>query len=193
MAAEILRQQSSNQSVQVNTEDNINVADHRNDSITQWHTSQQIHSLATENPIHTNQESVSYDSQNNNVLAQLLPPLSTLALTGESSINDLNSSSLTNHPIHERPTSTGQPSSSSVQNSLHNVVANVLISQPVSIISGTQSHFGRVTDLLGAHVLHKTKEKIWADDYIELRSLLSTEIESDPWSITLTPSTITTE
>jgi hypothetical protein len=43
----------------VNTEDNINVADHRNDSITQWHTSQQIHSLATENPIHTNQESVS--------------------------------------------------------------------------------------------------------------------------------------
>jgi hypothetical protein len=60
-----------------------------------------------------------------------------------------------------------------IGNSLHNVVANVLISQPVSIISGTQSHFGRVTDLLGAHVLHKTKEKIWADDYIELRSRFS--------------------
>lgn len=114
MAAEILRQQSSNQSVQVDTGDNINVADHRNDSITQSHTSQQLHSLATENPIHTNQESVSHDSQNNNVLAQLLPPLSTLPLTGESSINDLNSSSLTNHPIHERPTSTGQPPSTTI-------------------------------------------------------------------------------
>ena len=87
-----------------------------------------------------------------------------------------------------------QPSSS-VQNNIHSLIGHLLMSQPVSLNSGTQSQFGRITDLsggipLGAHVPQKTKDKIWADDYIDLRSLLSTEVESDPWSITLAPSTI---
>ena len=37
----------------------------------------------------------------------------------------------------------------------------------------------------------QNKTKIRANNYIELRSLLSTKIRSDPWPITLAPSTIT--
>ena len=185
LAAEILRQQNSNLSVQLDTRDNV--ADNRNDSVTQSpysavQNSQQTHTLATEN------------RQNDTVSAQLLPPLSTLPLNGEHAINDVNSSSLTNIPVHQSPASTVQPSSS-VQNNMYSLIDQLLMSQPVSLNSGTQSQFGRITDLsggipLGAHVPQKTKDKIWADDYIDLRSLLSTEVESDPWSITLAPSTI---
>lgn len=80
---------------------------------------------------------------------------------------------------------------------MHSLIDHLLTSRPVSLNSGNPSQFGRSTDLsggtsipLGTHVTQQTKEKIWADDYIELRSLLSTEVASDPWSITLAPSTI---
>ena len=73
-------------------------ADNRNDSVTQSNTplpnsavqnSQRSHALATEHPVHANR-------QNNTVSAQLLPPLSTLPLTGEhsrSSKSSINSAS----------------------------------------------------------------------------------------------------
>ena len=103
LAAEVLRQQNYNKNVQLDTRDNV--ADNRNDSVTQSNTplpnsavqnSQQSH--ATEHPVHANR-------QNDTVSAQLLPPLSTLPLTGEHSINDVNSSSLTNIPVHQSPVS----------------------------------------------------------------------------------------
>ena len=172
----------------------INLQSHTTISHSTMQNSEQLESLVTENQIPTNPTSNSQDNQNT-VLARLLPPLSTLPLTGEptSSGHALNSSFVNNQLNCER--STVQPSS--VQNNLHNLIDNLLTSQPVSTNtnSGIQSQFGRVTDLsvgipLGAHVPQKTKEKIWADDYIDLRSLLSTEVDTDPWSITLAPSTI---
>jgi hypothetical protein len=136
LAAEVLRQPNSNQNVQLDTRDNV--ADNRNDSVTQSNTplpnsavqnSQQSHALATEHPVHANR-------QNDTVSAQLLPPLSTLPLTGEHSINDVNSSSLTNIPVHQSPVSTVHPSSS-VQNNLHSLIDQLLMSRPVSLNSGT--------------------------------------------------------
>ena len=96
LAAEVLRQQNYNKNVQLDTRDNV--ADNRNDSVTQSNTplpnsavqnSQESHALATEHPVHANR-------QNNTVSAQLLPPLSTLPLTGEhsrSSKSSINSAS----------------------------------------------------------------------------------------------------
>jgi hypothetical protein len=44
---------------------------------------------------------------------------------------------------------------------------------------------------LGAHIPKRIKEKIWANEYIDLSALLPKNVDNDLWSVTFAPNTVT--
>jgi hypothetical protein len=43
---------------------------------------------------------------------------------------------------------------------------------------------------LGAHIPKRIKEKIWANEYIDLSALLPKNVDNDLWSVTFAPNTV---
>ena len=78
-------------------------------------------------------------------------------------------------------------------NPLFNIVDQIFNAEPaVTATSGTELCHGPILDLsggipLGAHITHKVREKIWADEFIDLGTLLPDQETMDPWSVTISP------
>jgi len=78
-------------------------------------------------------------------------------------------------------------------NPLFNIVDQIFNAEPaVTAISGTELCHGPILDLsggipLGVHINKKVKEKNWADEFIDLGTLLPNQETMDPWSVTISP------
>lgn len=81
---------------------------------------------------------------------------------------------------------------------IHNLVDQVFNTDTSATVTnaGRDMCHGPIIDLsggipLGAHVKQKVREQIWANDFIDLATLLPSQTPEEPWTVTVAPSSLT--
>ena len=127
----------------------------------------------------------------------LLPPLLTVPYVNENSQPSATSEASRTIPMQSTSVLPGNNCSTDSNVNFHNLIDSILSNEPSANVHNNYNAGQRqVTELtsgipLGAHIPKRIKEKIWANEYIDLSALLPTNVDNDLWSVTFAPNTVT--
>ena len=147
-------------------------------------------------PVHSVLSTTAGHSQENMDI-NLFPPLLYVPYINENSQPSATSEANRTIPIQPTSVLPGNNGSTDSNVNFHNLIDSILSNEPSANVHNNYNACQRqVTELtsgipLGAHIPKRIKEKIWANEYINLSALLPKNVDNDLWSVIFAPNTVT--
>lgn len=147
-------------------------------------------------PVHSVLSTTTGNSQEHRDI-NLLLPLLTVPYANENSQPSATSEASRTMPMQPTYMLPGNNCSTDSNVNFYNLIDSILSNEPSANVHKNYNAGQRqVTELtsgipLGAHIPKRIKEKIWANEYIDLSALLPKNVVNDLWSVTFAPNAVT--